>query len=66
MIEIFVDSSWSSLGCFLTHVCIATAGKEIVRRDFDEAGKMVSLIITVDALYGFAKYMVIGESRDSS
>jgi hypothetical protein len=53
-------------GILLTHVCIATAGKEIVRRIFDEAGKMMSLTITVGVLYAFANYMVIGESRDGS
>jgi hypothetical protein len=41
-------------------------GKEIVRRIFDEAGKTMNLIVTVDVLYDFAKYMAIGESRDGS
>jgi hypothetical protein len=45
---------------------MATAGKEIVRRIFDEVGKTMSLTITVDILYDFAKYMAIGESRDGS
>jgi hypothetical protein len=37
---------------------VATAGKGIVRRIFDEAGKTMSFIITV--LYDFAKYTAIG------
>jgi hypothetical protein len=53
-------------GTLLTHACMATAGKEIVRRIFDEVGKTMSLTITVDILYDFAKYMAIGESRDGS
>jgi hypothetical protein len=45
---------------------MATAGKEIVRRIFDEAEKTMSPYHSVDVLYDFANYMAIGESRDGS